>query len=401
MRISTSLLFNQSLNRMLDLQTDVARYNEQVSTGRRVRAPSDDPSVAARVVEIDDRVSTLEQYQRNIDAVRARLTGQESALDTTQNLFARVQELILQGKNGSLANPDRRALAAELRERLNELVDVSNARNESGEFIFAGSRVGVQPFTRDASGTVQYTGDQSGREIKISDTRRVREGFSGFDVFLDVRNGNGTFQNDIDPANTGSGRIVPLAVTDPTAVVPEDFAIVFTAPDSYDVINETTGTTVLAAQPFVEGAAIAFNGIEVAIEGAPEAGDRFTVTPSRNQSVFETLSEVISALETGYIDPASQARFTQTMDNAIDETDAAIEKMLEVRAAIGGRLNAIDAQQVANEDFVTQLTAAKSSFQDVDLVEAVGRLTRATTTLQAAQATFARVQGLSLFNFLR
>jgi len=401
MRVSTSMLFNQSLNRMLDLGSEVARYNEQVSTGKRVLKPSDDPTVAARVVEIDERVSTMKQYQRNIDTLRGRLTGQESALDSTQNLFARVKELMIQAKNGGLADSDRRAIATELRERLDELVGVANAKNESGEFIFSGGRVGVQPFTMTAGGTVQYNGDQGAREVKISDTRRVREGYSGYEAFMAVRSGNGTFENDADAGNTGTGRIVPLAVTDPAAFVPHDFSIRFTAPDTFDVVNDTTGATVLAAQTFEQGAAIAFNGIEVAIEGTPATGDRFDVLPSRNQSVFETLTNVINALETPQLSPEDRARFTQQMDNAIDETDSALEKMLEVRAGIGGRLNVIDSQRDANDDFVLQLTSARSAFEDVDMVEAVSRLTRATTTLQAAQATFARVQGLSLFNYIR
>lgn len=400
MRISSSTLFNQNLNRLLNLQTDIARYNEQVSSGKRVLKPSDDPTVAARGLELDTRLSALDQFDRNMDSLEGRLTQQETVIDSVQSLMYRVKELLIQGKNGAVSEADRRFIATEIRERRDELLALSNTQNSSGEFIFAGFGNGVQPFVEDASGNVQYRGDQGAREFRISETRSLSEGVTGAELFMAVRNGNGLFNNDNAPANTGTGRIVPLGVTDSTAYVREDFEIQFTAPDTYDIVNTTTGVTLSTGNAYTEGTAIAFNGIEVAIEGAPETGDVFTVTPSANQSIFQTLDNIANALEGPQGTPSAQAQFTQALDNAINDSDQALERLFDSRALIGGRLNVIDSQRNSNQDYAFQLEKAKSDFEDVDIVEAISNLSYATTTLEAAQATFARVQGLSLFNFI-
>jgi flagellar hook-associated protein 3 FlgL len=71
-----------------------------------------------------------------------------------------------------------------------------------------------------------------------------------------------------------------------------------------------------------------------------------------------------------------------------------------VRAAIGARQNIIEAQKSFNEDLNLQLTGLRSSLEDVDLIEAASNLNLRLVTLQAAQAAFARMQNLSLFNYL-
>ena len=80
--------------------------------------------------------------------------------------------------------------------------------------------------------------------------------------------------------------------------------------------------------------------------------------------------------------------------------DQTLDRFREVQAVIGARRNTIESQLVANEDLRLQLKTIRSKLEDVDLVEAVSLLARDSNALQAAQAAFVRVQGLSLFNFL-
>lgn len=408
MRIASSTLFNQNVSRMLDLQTDVARYNEQISSGKRILKASEDPTFAARGLELDERLSALDQFGRNMDMLEGRLTQQEAVIDSAQDLMYRVKDLLVQGKNGALSPDDRRFIATEIRERRDELVALANTQNSSGEFIFAGFENRTQPFAEAQSGRVEFRGDQGSREFKISETRRLSEGVSGNELFMAIRNGNGVFTNDSDSGNTGTGRIVPLGVRDEGAYAPENFELRFSDPETFEVVNVSTLPETLLPAPgggtdwgFSTGSAIAFNGIEVAIEGQPAAGDVFTVSPSANQSIFDTLDNIADALEGPQGSPVADARFTQSLDNAIGDSDQALERLLDSRSMLGGRLNVIDAQRISNEDYAFQLEKAKSDFEDVDLVEAISNLSYSSTILEAAQATFARVQGLSLFNFLR
>jgi flagellar hook-associated protein 3 FlgL len=227
----------------------------------------------------------------------------------------------------------------------------------------------------------------------------MAEGFAGSDVFMAIRNGNGRFATDYDPANTGTGRILAGAVVDPSAYQAQDFRVVFTAPDTYDVINDTTGTTVLAAQAYNDGGAIAFNGITVQIEGQPEAGDEFSITPARNQSVFSTVDSIADRLESTPAGAAAEANLRSDLDRLLGELDIAREHLVERRATYGARLNTLDAQRALNTDLSLQLKTVRSELEDIDIIEAVSNLARNTNALEAAQSAFVRVQGLSLFNF--
>ncbi len=399
MRVSTLQVFQQNLNSMLDLQTRAAVNQQQIATGKRILSPADDPAAAARVVELSERISANEQFQRNADTIELRMEQQDSVLSGVGDALQRVRELLLRGKNSSLSPADRRFLASEVRQRLDEITALANSRNGSGEYIFAGTAVTQQPFLASAGGTVAYAGDDTVREQQIAESRRMAEGFPGSEVFMAVRNGNGTFAATYDPANTGTGRILSGAVVDPAAYQAHDFRVVFTGPDTFDVVNDTTATTVLAAQPYVDGGAISFNGVTVQIEGEPAPGDEFSVTPARNQSVFATVDAIADALESTPAGPAPEANLRADLDRLLGELDVAREHLVERRATFGARLNTLDAQQTLNADLTLQLQTVRSELEDMDIVEAVSNLARNTNALEAAQSAFVRVQGLSLFNF--
>jgi flagellar hook-associated protein 3 FlgL len=401
MRVSTNQMQRLGVNAILEQQARVSRTQLQLSTGRRLLAPADDPAAAARVLDLRETLETTRQYQRNADAALARLGLEENALVGVANILQRVRELALQANNDSQNDTTRAYIAREVRELLGELIDLANTRDANGEYLFAGYRGTTQPFVPDASGGVTYNGDDGSRLAQIGPTRQVATGDSGTEVFRAIKNGNGTFKAAADGANTGSGVIDAGTLVDPTAYVAQNFRIQFTSSSTYDVINDTTGTTVLSGQPYASGAAIAFNGLEVRIEGVPAAGDRFTVTPSTNQNLFTTVRNLAAALEAGSTTAAVRAQFHNTVNGFLADVDRALENILDIRARIGARMNAIENQKDANDGYALGLNELASLLEDLDFAEAAGRLNLQLTALQAAQQAFLRVQDLSLFNFLR
>jgi flagellar hook-associated protein 3 FlgL len=107
------------------------------------------------------------------------------------------------------------------------------------------------------------------------------------------------------------------------------------------------------------------------------------------QSAFETLYDLAVSLEANAPTQAS-----------LNDIDAALGQVVEIRARVGARLNAIDSQQQAYESLSLTLEEQLSGVQDLDYADAVSRLNRQMLALQAAQQTYTNVQGLSLFNFL-
>ncbi|MCC7413384.1 MAG: flagellar hook-associated protein FlgL [Gammaproteobacteria bacterium] len=400
MRIASEQLFQRSLSLMLQQQADVVRTQNQISSGKRILSPADAPADAARVLDISQTLAATDQYQTNAGIATVRLEQADSVLTSVQNALQRVRDLALQGRSAQNSAADRTFIAAEVRERLDELVGLANTRDANGEYVFAGFSSDAVPFTRDIAGNVTYAGDAGRRELQIGAERRIADREPGDAVFMAIRNGNGKFVTDPAPTNTGTGVIAPGSVTDPATYQAHDFRIVFSAAGTFDVIDDTTATTVLAAQSYVAGASINFNGLAVEIKGTPAAGDTFRVGPSRNQSVFTTMQKLVTALETPFTSPAVEARFAHELNRTLTDIDQALEHVLSDRTSIGARLKAIDAQKVVNDDLSYQLTSVRSSLEDVDIVEASISLNRGILALQAAQQAFARTQQLSLFNYL-
>lgn len=400
MRTSNPLQFHRGLDGILSLQGKVQQYQLQIATGKRLMSAADDPVAAAQTLNISERLNAIEQFTRNANLVDLRLSDQETAMSNSSTLLQRTRELILRGKSRSMTTEDRRFLAAEIRQRFDELVQLANTRNASGEYIFAGTAVDTVPFTVDASGAVVFNGNDNVRRLSISEGRSLSEGFSGAEVFMGVRNGNGTFVMDVASTNTGTGRLINDTLLNAATYVPHDFRIQFTAADTYDVIDDTTGATVLSAQTYAPDAAISFNGLSVAVTGTPAAGDAYTVTPSDNQSIFATIRNAIDAMETDPTSPALSARQTFALDRTLSDIDQALSRLLSVRAAVGARQNTLESQVSTNEDLTMQLKTVKSHLEDADPVEAISELARQSQALEAAQQAFVKVQSLSLFNFL-
>jgi flagellar hook-associated protein 3 FlgL len=399
MRISTALLFGQGVKAIQEQQAALARTQQQVATGKRILSPADDPAAAKRLMDLDQSLALTRQYTRNADTATNRLSLEDSALEGATNLLQRVRELAIQSNNAVLTDADRGALAEELAGRLGELLGLANTRDGNNEYLFAGVSTQTRPFSRAAGNTFSYNGDQGARELQIAPGYHVRVGDSGADVFMAIASGNGVYATGDDPGNGGSGRLDPGSVTDLAAWIPDDYTIDFVTPGAYEVRDGAGALVVFGT--YQSGDAIAFNGIEVSIEGAPAAGDRFTVSPSTARSVFETVQSVVDTLRTPVITEADDARLGNALGRALLDIDQSLANVDTVRARIGARLNAIESEKNVNAGFEVHLQEVHSQIQDLDFAEAISRLTQQSTALEAAQASFARIQGLSLFNYLR
>ncbi len=397
MRISTSQLNRMGVNAMLEQQAQASRTQLQLSTGKRILSPSDDPAGAARILELKQAISAQGQYQDNATTLEARLNREEGALIGVGNLLQRVRELAIQGNNDTQNDTTRTAIATEVRQRLDELLALANTRDVNGEYLFAGFQRRTQPFATTTAG-FSYAGDQGQRFLQVGPERQVADGDSGAEVFMAVRNGNGTFAVAAAAGNSGSGVISPGTVVDPTAWVPDTYTLSFVTGSTYEVRD--SGGGLVTSGGYTDGAAIAYNGIEIAVSGTPAAGDEFTVAASSNQDIFTTLQNLATALEGPSQGGAASAAFHNAVSGVLADLDGAEANINEIRTRIGARLNAIEAEIDNNEAVTLQLNTSLSELEDVDFAEAVSRLNLQLTALQAAQQTYIRVQGLSLFNFL-
>ncbi len=397
MRISTAGMFRASLGQMQELQSALARTQEQIASGKRLLAPSDDAIGAARSIELRELSSRIEQFDRNGNLAQSRLSVEEQALAGAGDVLQRARELAVQASNGTQSNETRAFIATEVRQLKEQMIQLANTQDTTGRYLFSGYSDKVQPFSATADGAL-YNGDEGQRFVEIAEGRRIADGDSGARVFQRIPRGNGTFTTAAAAGNGGSGIIDSGAVTDPAVWNRDTYTISFVADDAWQVADGSGA--VVASGGFEPGSAIEFAGVVVSIGGAPAAGDEFTVEPSRDQSVFETLDQLADALQRPTTNDTSRAALSNDLNSSMSDLDRAIGNLLDVRATVGSRLAAIEDQRDANEGFAITVAQTISEIEDLDYTEALTRLAEQISSLEAAQQSFARIQSLSLFSVL-
>lgn len=398
MRVSSNTLFDSNVAALNQQQARLLQTQQQISTGRRILTASDDPVAAARALDVTQSDAMNTQYASNRDAARHTLSMAESTLQGVTSLLQDVRTATIGAGNGLLNNSDRKTIAADFSGRLQELVGLANSTDGAGNYLFAGFQTKTQPFVDTPAG-MGYFGDDGQRLVQVSASRQMASSDSGADVFMRIKNGNGTFVTQAATGNTGTGVVSIGSVIDPTLLTGNNYSVSFSVVGgvtTYDITNTTTSTVISAGNSYVSGQAISFDGMQLDIKGVPANGDVFTVTPSTNKSVFKTISDLINALNT----PAVGANLSNSLLHGINSLDNALNNVLNTRASLGLRLNEIDSLQTMGDDLDLQFKKTLSQLQDVDYNKAITDLTQQQMTLQAAQKTFSMVAGLSLFDYI-
>lgn len=406
MRISTSAFYENSSSKISDLQSGVAQKLAQISANRRILTPADDPVAAAAALEVTQQVAVNTQFEANRTSAKAALSLQESILGNYTNVLQNIKTLTVSAGNGALDDTQRKFIASELTSNYEELIGFANTRDSAGNFIFSGYQSTVQPFTSTAAGVV-YNGDQGQRQLQVSTSRQLALNESGDAIFERIKTGNGTFTTAAAASNTGGSIAGPGSVTNAALLTGHNYAIDFTVTGgatsfkAYDLtIDPSKATPLPASGPYTAGQSIAFDGLQFDISGTPANADSFNVKPSTNQSIFKSVSDLITVLNTPTAGTAAKANLTASLSAANTNLSSALDTVLTVRAAGGARLQELDTLDSEGTDRGLQYAATLSSLQDLDYAKAITELTQQQVTLQAAQQSFVKVANLSLFNYI-
>ncbi|MBI1397803.1 MAG: flagellar hook-associated protein 3 [Betaproteobacteria bacterium] len=435
MRVSTNTVYDQGLFNMLQVQAKMMKTQEQISTGRRILSPSDDPVSSARALEVSQSKSVTDQYSRNADSATAAISLQDEALGRYTSLLQDVKTLAVNAGNGALSSNELKSLASELRGRYDELVGLANTTDSNGLYLFSGYQGTTKPFVETAPGQVAYNGDEGQRLIQIGPTRNVPVAQSGADVFQRIKDGNGTFVTAAASGNTGTGIVSPGDVKDEaawnTAGNSKNYEIRFAVDSStspaqttYDIVDTVNNVSMLTGLPpsatgpylrtYQPGVAIRLAtesppdtnavpfdyGVQLDVTGSPADGDTFTIAPSTNQDIFSTLNDLITALETAGPGATSNTKLTNSLNTAQTRIDSSLNVALTVRAAVGAFGKEVDTNKNAAQDLSVQFSQTLSQLQDLDYASAITNLSYQQVSLQAAQKSFLQIQQLNLFSLL-
>jgi len=217
MKVSTSMFFDRASAQLGNVQGSLAKTQEQLSVGKQITKPSDEPDKASLVTRLESEIARQKSYQGNLKSMEIRLKSEETALNNTSDVMYRMKELATQAANDTLSDPDRKTIALEMAELKNQMLSLANSQDSNGNYLFAGSRVSQMPFGPDAKGVIVYKGDQTRMLVGVGDNRRMNQNIPGSDAFTNVvrddgkggKVGIGFFQamGDLIDAVKGSNRV--------------------------------------------------------------------------------------------------------------------------------------------------------------------------------------------------
>jgi flagellar hook-associated protein 3 FlgL len=412
MRISTMQQFNTGLRSILNNQEGTLKTQQQISTGRRVLTPADDPIASTRILQLQQDISLREQYQKNVDGAMNRLNLEDSILEGVTDNIGRIRELTVKAGNGSMTLEDRRSIASEVEQRLFALQDLMNTKDASNTYIFAGFKGETLPFEQRPGGGVVYQGDDGERSLEISNSTSVQTNDTGKAIFVDIDSAKNTFYTRDNEQNLGTGFITNGFVTDQEAYdefYPEDMVIQFNPEGfvsppgpNYSVLSKSDNRPIegLSGVAYSPGTELVVKGVSFKVAGEPDAGDSFFITSSEKQSITDTVSSLLEGLRSLGDNPDDSASLDELLETTLLNLDSAQSSVSEVRSEIGGRLNTVDNIDNLHQDVDLVSKEVLSNLQDVDFAEAVSRLSLQSFLLEAAQQSFTQINRLSLFNTL-
>jgi flagellar hook-associated protein 3 FlgL len=303
MKISTSFMFDRATTRMSNIQNKLATTQAQLAVGKQILSPSAAPDQAAAIQRLKGEIQRQDSHIRTLDVAMRRYTAEETALSSSNDLLIRMKELGIQAANDTLGPDDRKAIGVEMKALRDQLLSLGNTRDDSGNYLFSGTRVNTPAFAENSNGDVVYQGDQTQTRIPAGVERTVQFTRSGTDVFSRVLRSEGQsveFFNALDQMIEGMNN------------------------------NETSP-------------------IEQGIADLNQMHNNLTLSQAQN---------------------GSEQIVVQSQRDVLDET-------------------------------VLRIKSTLSEIEDLDYTEAVTRMNKEMMGLEAAMGSFAKISGLTLFDYIR
>ena len=170
-RVTTSMLTNNYLNGMNKNLSNFQTINNQLTTGKEISRPSDNPYKVARTMQLYSSIDANKQYNENIKDTLNWLDTTDTALGQVTTVFQRIRELMVSAGNAAYGTQERESINNEVKERVGELGQILNTTFD-GRYIFGGTKVASKPINVNKEATdgqiLKYS-DKDGNAVKYDD----------------------------------------------------------------------------------------------------------------------------------------------------------------------------------------------------------------------------------------
>ena len=410
-RVSTANQYDTALRNIGQRNTSLSNLQENLTSGKRVVRPSDDPVSAAQAERAINRLARIQTEQRALETQRNAIAQAESALGDAIGLMQNFRELTVSAGGGTLTPNDRATIANQLQGLREQIVEVANRKDTNGLPLLGALGSALAPFLGPLTTTPDYSfaglpGQTSSTGVTIPG---MLDGDSAF-MFNPQRDGvyNAAVSSIPNTRQLTTSAVTPV---DKSLVTGDNYTITFsavgpgatpgTSTATYTLTNTTTGAisapVTVPDYPSDKPLTIAMTdvpGLSFTITGNPANGDTITLQPS--PSIFSTLDSAIRDIRDA---PNSNAAI-QAVGQALANMDIGMERLHNMRGYAGELLNRADRITGDQEKRSIQLEGDRSRAEDLDMIKGISDFQNQQVGYEAALKSYAQVQKLSLFNFI-
>jgi flagellar hook-associated protein 3 FlgL len=442
MRIATSTIYTDQASSIDNLTATYQLEGQQLSTGKSLNAPSDDPSVIAQDIAVRADNSVHTQLGKNFTDLGNELTTVDGALSNLTSVLQQARNLAVQGASDTINASQRGDIATQVDQLLSEAIGFANTQY-NGKYVFAGTQVPTtiplvigqgSPITTVTSqgNTVQQTQqDPNGTTITRGVTLQQAFNYNAPDGSPDV------FQTLINLRDTLSqGKVI-----DESGAALNLHGTVITNATTFAQLT-TSGAGQIMAQPLKTDSSgqvtiniangVNQNGVNVTFTAADTLGSmitkintataganmgitasfnaqtqRISFTSTSNPPAPFTVQDVATpgaSTNTGNFETAfdvtQQATTTGYVSTQLGDIDHVIEVMLNARATVGSEIQSATSLQTQASSQVLNDTTVQSGLEDTDIAKVTTQFSQTQTVLQAAYATTTRLEGKTLMDYL-
>lgn len=183
MKIATNQYFNELTRLLTDQHAEIATLQAKMAKGDNLLRASEDPGASVKILNLNSLVTKQETQSATLNSLDNRLTAEETAVTSMRDIMMRIQELTVMGANDTYSRENRQVMAAEIRGYQSQLINLANSRHTDGGYLFAGTKNGAPPFTRDAQGKVTYQGDSTRIYLQGLGNQQLEINTSGYELF--------------------------------------------------------------------------------------------------------------------------------------------------------------------------------------------------------------------------
>ena len=420
MSVSTTRFFDNNSALFSKLNDELKSLQGQVGTGQADLNLTENIGDISKLSAAEEKKSETSQFLGNSQRAQSDLEFLDVAFDRLQNSLIRLQELAVESANDTLLPEERQRFAQEVQMIKLEILNVANQKDTFGNNLFGGVSGVETPFEINSMGQVTYLGSSLAKELQVTEALAVKQNFSGFDVFNNIQNENGSFSifevvDDLISSleidlnsnissnifNNTNSAVIKLPSTGPEARMALSLNIDDSQIDIDDVfygndfselvesINSYTADTGLTAsllgdnQIFLEGDVNTLKLSNFTYYGDDLEKPSIEILSEKDGTILQNISE--NALKSS---------------NITERITDVFEHFASKRAEVSANSRRAQDSEVALQDLMITLEEDMSEIRDADLASIITQLEFLMTQKDAAQATFTRITGKTLFDLI-